>query len=172
MNFGEVNKTHFKGLDFSVDLTEWHHACIAASPAPCSLRGGYIKKSREADNKSKDCFSVVGLFGFARGKPGCFLVGPFGGCSFFFWVFFWKKPWMTEHKTWHCNCRFWQWVCGFKGVDGLRELVVIVKVVSLFLFEGSGISDSGSPWFKSFAYLPYPHTRALRFDMRFYRCSL
>lgn len=22
MSFGEVNKTHFKGLDFSVDLTE------------------------------------------------------------------------------------------------------------------------------------------------------
>ena len=31
------------------------------------LRGGYIKKSREADNKSKDCFSVVGLF-FLRGE--------------------------------------------------------------------------------------------------------
>ena len=53
------------------------HRCIAEP----ELRGGYIKKSREADNKSKDCFSVLVCF-FARG-PCCFLFGPFGGCSFF-----------------------------------------------------------------------------------------
>lgn len=61
------------------------HRCIAEP----ELRGGYIKKSREADNKSKDCFSV--LVWICAGPV--LLVGPFGGCFFFG---FWKKPWMTE----------------------------------------------------------------------------
>ena len=34
-------------------------------------RGGYIKKSREADNKSKDSLSVE----FRVQKTGCFFVG-------------------------------------------------------------------------------------------------